>query len=374
LNEDNYRNLRTINTTVLRKVKYKKGRKPIANVFEYNGIHTTEPIDVQLFIYDAQKIKEFTSISVADAQAKIADLPKTAVAWLNIHGLHDIPKMISIKEALQIDNFILGDILNVAARTRIEEMEEYLFFSVKSILQEQSVDVKIEQISFVVRDNILISFQEIKSDYFTFIRERLRNNEGIVRKKGAYYLLYLLLDSIIENFFITIENYETRTEKLLVDVKDNTETAILELIEKNRENFNYLKRAIIPLRDALYSLKSIPDDSDFNGINKTNVTFFRRLHQKSLELLEQVDYDINTLESASNLFYSTQNQRMNQIMKTLTVFSVIFMPLTFIVGIYGMNFKYLPELEMHFGYHTVWLVMILITIIMVVYFKRKRWF
>lgn len=358
----------------MRKVKYKKGRKSKVNVFEYTGIHVSEPVAFQLFIYDSENITEIVDIAVNDIYKKLAELPKTSIAWLNMHGLHDNTKVLKIKEVLNIDNYIISDVLNVAGRTRIEQLDDFLFFSVKSILQEESEQIKVEQISFLLKDNLLVSFQEIKSDYFTFIRERLRNNEGIVRKKGADYLLFLLLDGIIENFFITIENYETRIEQLLIDVKVNDATHILEMIEKQRENFNYLKRSIIPLRDALFSLKSTQDDNDFNGISKSNVTFFIRLHQKSLELLEQAEYDINTLESASNLFYSTQNQRMNQIMKTLTVFSVIFMPLTFIVGVYGMNFKYMPELDSHNGYYLTWLVMILITIGMVYYFKRKNWF
>ncbi len=358
----------------MRKVKYKKGRKSKVNIFEYTGIHVSEPVAFQVFIYDSEKITEIVDIAVNDIHKKLAELPKTSIAWLNMHGLYDNSKVIKIKEVLNIDNYIISDVLNVSGRTRIEQLDDFLFFSVKSILQEESEQIKVEQISFLLKDNLLVSFQEIKSDYFTFIRDRLRNNEGIVRKKGADYLLFLLLDGIIENFFITIENYETRIEQLLIDVKVNDATHILEMIEKQRENFNYLKRSIIPLRDALFSLKSIQDDNVFNGISKANVTFFIRLHQKSLELLEQAEYDINTLESASNLFYSTQNQRMNQIMKTLTVFSVIFMPLTFIVGVYGMNFKYMPELESHNGYYLTWMVMILITIGMVYYFKRKNWF
>jgi len=358
----------------LRKVKYKKVRKAKVNIFEYLGIHTSEPVAFQLFIYDAERVQEFSNISINDIQKKLIELPKASTAWLNIHGLHDIPKILKIKEILAIDNYIISDILNVSGRTRIEELDDFLFFSVKSILQEELEQLKVEQISFLLKDNLLVSFQEIKSDYFTFIRERLRNNEGIVRKKGADYLLFLLLDGIMENFFITIENYETRIEQLLSDVKVNDATHVLESIEKQRENFNYLKRAVLPLRDALFSLKNIEEEDDFDGISKANVTFFRRLHQKSLELLEQSEYDVKTLQSASNLFYATQNQRMNQIMKTLTVFSVIFMPLTFIVGVYGMNFENMPELQTENGYFVTWLVMIVLTIGMVFYFKRKKWF
>lgn len=354
-------------------MNYKKGRKSKPNIFEYTGIHKTTPVEMQLFIYDSEKIYEIPNISTQEIEKKLAVLPSTSVAWLNIHGLHDVSKILQIKDIFDIDNYIVSDVLNVLGRTRIEEFDDFIFFSVKSILQEKSEKLKVEQISFILKNNLLISFQEVRSDYFLHIRERLRNNEGIVRKKDADYLLFLLLDSIMENFFITIENYEIKIEQLLIDSKKNDDNEFLELIEKQRENINYLKRSIIPLRDALFSLKNI-SEHDSKVMNKSKTNFFIRLYQKSLELLEQVEYDINTLQGASNLFYSTQNQNMNQIMKTLTVFSVIFMPLTFIVGIYGMNFENMPELKTHNGYYITWLVMIILSIGMVFYFKRKKWF
>jgi len=226
----------------------------------------------------------------------------------------------------------------------------------------------------LLKDELLVSFQEIKSDYFTHIRERIRTGSGIVRKKKNDYLLYILLDAIMENFFITIESTEGAIEGILVEAKTNHKSEVLERIEKQRENLNYLKRGIVPLRDALFTLKSTRSDEDFDGIENANYVFFARLHQKSLEILEQIDYDINNLESASNIFYSSQTQKMNQIMKTLTIFSGIFMPLTFIVGIYGMNFENMPELRTQNGYFIVIAFMLVIVVGMVWYFKKKEWF
>ena len=223
-------------------------------------------------------------------------------------------------------------------------------------------------------DNLLVSFQEKKSDFFAHLRERIRTGGGIVRKRGSDYLLYLLLDAVMENFFITLERFEEEIEKLLTDAKNADSSVVLERIEKSRDVLNFLKRAVVPLRDALYNLKSIKEDEDFDGIERSNFTFFARLHQKCLEILDQIEYDTNTLESASNIFFSSQNQRMNQIMKTLTVFSVIFMPLTFIVGVYGMNFDNMPELRTQNGYYIIWGVMIIVALGMAIYFKRKKWF
>jgi len=199
-------------------------------------------------------------------------------------------------------------------------------------------------------------------------------HSGIIRVKKADYLLYLLLDAIMENFYITIESEEDKIEELINLTKKSADPIILERIEKHRDNFNFLKRSIIPLRDSLYDIKSIKDDNVFNVIEIENFTFFARLHQKSLELLEQIESDMGSLESASNFFFSAQTHKMNEIMKTLTIVSAIFIPLTFIVGVYGMNFKYMPELEYQNGYYTIIGIMVLIVLAMLYYFKRRRWF
>ena len=183
-----------------------------------------------------------------------------------------------------------------------------------------------------------------------------------------------MLDAIMENFFITTEKYETQIEQLSKDSKVARGIDFITGVEKIKENLYYLKRAITPLRDALYNLKSDREDEEFETIRKSSLLFFARLHQKCLELLEQAEYDLHSVDSASNFHFSAQSQRMNQIMKTLTIFSVIFMPLTFIVGVYGMNFENMPELKTENGYFIVLGVMFLTVIGMVYYFRKKRWF
>jgi magnesium transporter len=251
-----------------------------------------------------------------------------------------------------------------------------LFFSIKSVLPEEECkdDILTEQVSFLLKDNLIISFQEKRSDYFAHIRERIRTGGGIVRKKKNDYLLYLMLDAIMENYFIIIDKYEDEMELLNAESKTHYKRDYIASIEKIKEELNFLKRSITPLREALYNLKNEKEDEEVENIRKPNHTFFARLHQKSLELLDQIEYDMNSLDSASNFHYSAQNQRMNQIMKTLTIFSVIFMPLTFIVGVYGMNFENMPELKSENGYYITILVMIVIALTMFIYFKVKKWF
>ena len=356
----------------MRKIKYKKGRKLQPYNLEYTGIHKRTDSEIQLFVYDDANLSEYVDFNVADLKRSI-DVKKTN--WLNIHGLNDLDLLKSIGDYFEIDNFMLADILNTTRRTKIEEQQDILFFNIKSLLPaENSDNNSVEQISFLIKDGVLISFQEKRSDFFTHIRERIRTHSGIVRTKKADYLLYILLDSVMENFYITIENEEDKIEELINLTKKSADPIILERIEKHRDNFNFLKRSIIPLRDSLYDIKSIKDDNVFNEIEAENFTFFSRLHQKSLELLEQIESDMGSLESASNFFFSAQTHKMNEIMKTLTIVSAIFIPLTFIVGVYGMNFKYMPELEYKHGYYTVVGVMIFIGLLMMYYFKRRRWF
>ena len=356
----------------MRKIKYKKGKKVVPTFLEYTGRHKNIATEMQLFVYDSENLTECADHKCQDLLS-IVDLTK--VNWLNIHGLNEIAVIKEVGDFLKVDNFMLGDILNTTKRTKLDEYHDVLFFNVKSLLPiENSDNINVEQISFLLRNGILSSFQEKKSDFFTHIRERIRTHSGIVREKQADYLLYLLLDSIMENFYVTIENEEDRVEALINLSKTNTKPIILEQIEKHRDNFNFLKRSIIPLRDSLYSIKSMKDDNVFNAIEKENYSFFDRFHQKCLELLEQIEYDITTLDSASNFYFSAQSHKMNEIMKTLTVVSVFFMPLTFIVGVYGMNFENMPELHWKYGYFVILGAMFILLLGMIFYFKKKKWY
>ncbi|PZX94640.1 magnesium and cobalt transport protein CorA [Flavobacterium aquariorum] len=356
----------------MRKIKYKKGKRLQPYSLEYTGLHRNKEIEMQLFVYNDCTVSEYENGTIANLEKHI-DYTKTN--WLNIHGLNDIDLLKEVANYFEIDNFMLADILNIGKRTKLEEEKDVLFFNIKSMLPtENSDDIRVEQISFLLKKGILISFQEKRSDFFTHIRERIRTNSGIVRTKNADYLLYILLDAIIGNFYITIENEEDKIEDLINLTKTSADPIILERIEKHRDNFNFLKRSIIPLRDSLYAIKSIKEDNVFNEIESDNFSFFTRLHQKCLELLEQIESDMGSLESASNFFFAAQTHKMNEIMKTLTIISVIFIPLTFIVGVYGMNFDNMPELRAHNGYYLVMVFMSLVVIGMVFYFKRRRWF
>lgn len=356
----------------MRKIRYKKGRKVQPSVLEYIGVQKKFPTEMQLFVYNDTDLTEYPDFKIDELPVAI-DFKK--INWLNIHGLQDIELIKSLGIFFGVDNFILGDILNTTRRTKLDELHDVLFFNIKSLLPtENSDNITVEQISFLIKDGVLVSFQEKRSDFFTHIRDRIRTHSGIVRTKKSDYLLYLLLDAIMENFYITIEAEEDKVELLISLSKTSTNPSILIQIEKHRNNLNFLRRSIIPLRDSLYSIKSIKDDDVFNVIAPENFSFFARLHQKSLELLDQIDDDMVTVDSASNLFFSYQNHKMNEVVKTLTIVSAIFIPLTFIVGIYGMNFENMPELKYANGYFIVLGTMFAVVTAMIYYFKKRNWF
>ncbi|WP_418263170.1 magnesium/cobalt transporter CorA [Flavobacterium faecale] len=355
----------------MRKIKFKKVRKTQVNPLEYTGKYKQYESQMQLFVYDELYVKEEGSFTI-EGLNKI-DYSKNN--WLNLHGLNNVELVQAIGSFFKIDNFILSDVLNTSRRTKLEQFEKYLFFNIKSLLHtEESDSIHVEQISFILKEGVLISFQEKRSDFFTHIRERIRVQTGNVRAKNTDYLLYLLLDAVMENFYITIENEEDKVEALIVLSKTNSNPEILVNIERHRDNFNFLKRSIIPLRDSLLAIKSLKVDESFFIIEPETYNYFSRLYQKSLELLEQIESDMGTLESASNFFFSSQAHKMNEIMKTLTVISAIFIPLTFIVGVYGMNFENMPELKYSNGYYIIIGVMFLIGILMIFYFKKRKWF
>lgn len=355
----------------MRKIKYKKGRKTKISPLKYTGIHNEQRTEMQLYVYDENDSEVFEDIDLPTFHDK-KQLDKNN--WLNLHGLNDVKLIEKLITSLKFNKLIAADVLNTDRRTRFLDQDDVLFFSIKSILPSEANTISIEQISFLIQNNTLISFQEKRGDFFKHIRERITLNTGVIRKKKIDYLLYLMLDAVIENFYITIEKKEDDIEQIVAHSKKADDPTVMEDIETMREIFNILKRSILPVKDALFTIKTTKEETDFKLIEAGNYLYFDRLHQKTIELLEQIEYDLNVLESASNFFYTMQNHKMNEVMKTLTVISSVFLPLTFIAGVYGMNFENMPEIKTQNGYFITLGAMFLILVLMLYYFKRKNWF
>ena len=361
----------------MKRIKYKKNRKLQPNQLEYNGAFPKTPISMQLFLFDQQQYKEYTATQFNDIKNALQHSDQQQVKWFDLHGLHQIELLEEIGKYFQVESYIMSEILNFSRRTRVEEVDEVLFFSVKAIvpLSKEDQSLNVEQISFILKKNTLLCFQERPDCFFDVIRERIRQKIGQIRKKDASFLLYALLDVLMDSYLIALDSVEDKVELVLLEAKTNYHKSVLIKVEELTQELQDIKRASIPFREVLHNLQVHPlERQEVCGISRESGVFFNRLQYKCSEVLDQIEYNLNKLDSATNYYFASQSNRMNEIMKVLTIVSVVFIPLTFIAGIYGMNFENMPELGFAYGYYYTLLGMFVLLLGMLYYFKYKKWF
>jgi len=299
------------------------------------------------------------------------DLDNDHVYWLNYHGLDEKENIGDLAKKLGIDKLIIEALHLPVRRPKIEEYPTFIYFTVSSLLPNDNQDNTLnkDQISFILGSNYLISYQDKSSCHFSEVRDRIENSRGKIRSRGADFLMHRMLESVIDNYFEvlsdTIKNIEEIDEKIL---KYQSKQLFRDL-ENEKRKLIILRKIVLPMREICSELLS----SDSIFIQKDNTRYFNNLQKSCNTILEEIDANKQILEGLANLYYAAQGQRMNQIMKFLTVISSIFIPLTFIVGIYGMNFKYMPELNNPKGYFNVLVVMAILSISLLLYFIRKGW-
>ena len=259
--------------------------------------------------------------------------------------------------------------IDTTQRPKVEDYEDYIFFSVKSILRTEDQQLNIEQLSFVLGKNYIVSFQEEVGDHFDHIRDKMRAGLGHVRRRECDFLLFQLLDAILDNFFETIDSVNQEVTLLEKETLTNPRQSTLLLIEKNKKDVDKIKKALSPFKEALTNI--LKDRTHY--ITKRNRKYFRDLKNSCAHAIEEANATYSALESLTNIYFSSLSQKMNETMKVLTTVATIFIPLTFIVGVYGMNFEYMPELSWKYGYFGIWAIMIGVLFGMIVYFKRKKW-
>ncbi len=349
-----------------RKILNRKKVNPSIPV--YTGEKHLEKICLQLFKYNAEEYIEDPEFS------KNSPLHFEAGAyqyWLNIHGIHDIDLIKNICAQLGVHELAIQDILDINQRPKFQEYSNYWFFTIKSILPFEDDEMKFEQLSFILGDHFLVSFQEKKADYFDHIRQRIREKIGIVRQRGTDYLLFLLFESILDNYFNTINSIEIKLDEInLLDIGSDPSPESLKSIETYKRQIHQIKKMIIPMKDFISRISREED----GFIQSKHMKYYHEIKDLCLSLIDDSDKIELKLDSYTNLFFSIQGHRMNQVMKTLTVVATIFIPLTFIAGIYGMNFDNMPELHWKWAYFGVWGVIILVFGGMLYYFKKKNWF
>jgi magnesium transporter len=330
------------------------------------GERKLEEVKSQCYTYNLQEVsfkEEIADFSIFDS------LDKNNTFWLNFHGLHDVHLFENLGKTINLDRITVRQILDTTLRPKVEEYDHYLFFSIKSILKDESDRLIVEQLSFILSKNYVVSFQEEISDHFDHIRNKISENLGLVRKKGPDFLLYQLLDAILDNYFETIESINLGIKDLENMVfTDPTQGALIK-IEQMKQSAEMIKKSLNPFKEAVRVIQN----RKTVFITVENTKYFIDLTNTCLSAIEEIEATIKSLESLTNIYFSSLSQKMNETMKVLTTVATIFIPLTFIAGIYGMNFENIPELKNPNGYFYTWGFMGLVCIGMLVYFKRKKW-
>ena len=299
------------------------------------------------------------------------EIQEDKVVWLNFHSIEDKIEIEKLCESLHIDKLSVEDIFKEKHRPKLEEYPNYLFFSIRSALPDEDnvFILEQEQISFILGNHYLISFQPKKSDHFPDVRERIEKKRGKIRTKGPDFLLFRMLEAIIDNYFEVLENITDTISELETRLLHNSSSETLKLIELQKRKLSELRKIVIPLKEATSQLEK----SQSHLIDKENHYYFSDLREHCLSVLEEIDNNKQILDGMTNLYYAIQGQKMNEIMKLLTIVSAIFIPLTFIVGVYGMNFKNMPELELRYGYFFALGGMVSLAILLILYFKKRGW-
>ena len=291
------------------------------------------------------------------------------VNWINVDGLHDKSIVLKLGEHFSLHPLLIDDILSDHT-PKAEEFDDHLFFTLKMLYSIQNNKIDYEQISFVLGKDYLLSFQEKEGDLFGSLREKIKQNSGRIRMRKADYLLYRLIDVIVDNYYAVLDEVGQQIEKVEDQIYQNPTGHEFQKIQKIKKELIYLRKALYPLRDAMSKLAK--DESGF--IEQVNVRYFGDVYDHVVHLLDSLDTYKDLTTSLMDIHINTMNSRMNEVMKVLAVISTIFMPLTFIVGIYGMNFDFMPELRSIWGYPIVMLIMGIIVFGMIRYFKYKKWF
>ncbi len=291
------------------------------------------------------------------------------VNWINVDGLSNLEILEKLQTHFSLHSLLIEDVLN-DQRPKSEEFDHYLFFTLKMLYRIDDTCIDYEQISFVLGPNFLLSFQEKEGDLFDGFRDRIRLDLGKVRKKQSDYLLYRLIDIIVDNYYNVLDRIGDLIEETEDDAYENPSYKTFHEIQSLKKELIFLRKALYPLREALS--KIVKGESGF--IHDDNLPFFADVYDHVAHLIDSLDTYKDLTSSLLDIHINAMNTRMNEVMKVLTVISTIFMPLTFIVGVYGMNFEYLPELGWRWGYFVVWAIMIAIVVGMLLFFRRKKWF
>lgn len=299
-----------------------------------------------------------------------AEKDEPGITWIAIDGLQNTKLLEELGNIFGLHPLVLEDILNTDQRPKMEDYGDYIYIVLRDFNGRDDGNLISEQISIILGKNFVLSFREKESAIFKSVQERLVSNKGRIRKSGADYLVHAMIDNIVDNYFIVLEKLEEKIEFLEDDLVKRTTPVTLQLIHELKRELILLRKALWPLREAISALER----SDSPLIGESTGIYFKDIFDHVIAIIDSVETFRDMLSGMLDIYLSSVSNRLNQVMKVLTIIATIFMPLTFLAGVYGMNFKFMPELEWRWGYFGVLGVMLIVALYMIHYFKKKKWF
>ena len=333
----------------------------------YTGEQRVEHARIDVIDYDVESFREAKVESVAEC-LPFKDTP--TVTWMNVTGLHDLTIIEELGKHYDIHPLVLEDVVHTGQRPKYDDFGEYLFLVLNTLhMSEDTSEISTEQISMILGPNFVISFQEVPEDPFESVRERLRQAKGRIRGMGPDYLAYALMDAIVDHYFAILEALGEQIENLGTTAVNDPTPQTLHDIQSLKRTLNHLRRSIWPLREVVSALER----GESTLIQKTTGVYLRDIYDHTIQVVETVETFRDMASGMFDTYLSSVSNRMNEVMKVLTIIATIFIPLTFVAGVYGMNFRVMPELAQPWGYPAALGVMLLVAIGMLIYFRRKRW-
>lgn len=332
------------------------------------GEQLTEKIKISVRNYDESSLQEIDIKTISECHQCVNRPP---VTWVQIRGIHEVHVLEELGVLFGLHPLTLEDILNTDQRPKFEDYGNYIFIVLKTFHdnQNQKSEITPEQISIIVGPTFVLSFQERDTDIFKPVIDRIRSGKGRLRKSGADYLAYSLIDTVVDNYFSLLEKLGDKIDRVEESLVKNPSTENLQAIQHLKREMIFLRKSVWPLRETIGGLER----TESKLIQKSTVIFLKDVYDHTIQVIDTIETFRDMLSSMLDIYLSSISNRMNEIIKVLTIIATIFMPLTFMAGVYGMNFKYMPELEWQWGYFAVLACMTAVALAMLAYFKKKKW-
>jgi magnesium transporter len=330
------------------------------------GEQKAQTVDISFHQYNNAEVIEQKSVPIKN----IPHSEDKHITWIQVSGIHDVEKIDTIGKQYSLHPLLLEDILNTEQRPKVEDYTDYLFIVFKTLdFDEETHGIRSDQIALVIGKNLLISFHENETGFFNPIRERIQSGKGRIRKMGSDYLAYALMDVVIDHYFITLEKLGSRIDDIEKSLLNNPSVEVLHNINFIKREMVFLRKNIWPVRELVATLER----RESPIIHQHTVIYLRDLYDHIVQAIDTIESMRDVLTGMLDVYLSSMSNKTNEVIKVLTIIATIFIPLTFIVGIYGMNFDFMPELTWRYGYPAIMLLMLLLVGGMLYYFRRNNW-